>query len=608
FGYEFERKIRVYIVDKAGVEAGKFEIPLYSSSSSDMREEIRRFNGVTYNLENGKVVETKLDSKEIFTEKISKNRSDKKFSMPALREGSIFELSYLLKSDYLFQFREWAFQHPYPVLWSEYEIEVPIIFDFVHLTQGYHPYHINSTKEVPRNYHLRNNNSTYSYLTGPKEYDVSTIALQRRWVMKEMPALKSESYITSLENYRSKIEFQLASIRLPEQAPNMIMENWPKVTADLMKSEEFGEAMRKVDGSMDEVLKSLLTGISDPTAKAKRIYEYIRDNFSWNGNQSIYASGNLKNVIKNKTGSVADLNLLLVAALKNNGFTAYPVILSTRDRGYTHDKYPLIERFNYVICVVQIGMQDYFLDASDADLGFGRLPVRCYNGHARILMEDPIAINLSADSLVEKKVTLATLVASPQNLKGNIQSNPGYLESSYYRKQIRESGQDAFFNSIKTRFGSDFEISDTQIDSLQKKDLPIKISYSFESKKEAAADVIYIDPVLEPFSTENPFKSANRFYPVEMPYRMDETYLMSFEIPAGYKVDELPKSTKVGLNDGDGYFEYLISAEPTRIQLRTRVVLAKANFSPSEYETLREFFGFVIKKQAEQIVLKKNNP
>lgn len=232
FGYEFERKIRVYIVDKAGVEAGKFEIPLYSSSSSDMREEIRRFNGVTYNLENGKVVETKLDSKEIFTEKISKNRSDKKFSMPALREGSIFELSYLLKSDYLFQFREWAFQHPYPVLWSEYEIEMPIIFDFVHLTQGYHPYHINSTKEVPRNYHLRTNNSTYSYLTGPKEYDVSTIALQRRWVMKELPALKSESYITSLENYRSKIEFQLASIRLPDQTPNMIMENWPKVTAD----------------------------------------------------------------------------------------------------------------------------------------------------------------------------------------------------------------------------------------------------------------------------------------------------------------------------------------------------------------------------------------
>jgi hypothetical protein len=73
-------------------------------------------------------------------------------------------------------------------------------------------------------------------------------------------------------------------------------------------------------------------------------------------------------------------------------------------------------------------------------------------------------------------------------------------------------------------------------------------------------------------------------------------------------VDELPKSTKVGLNDGDGYFEYLVSSEPTRIQLRTRVILAKAYFAPEEYESLREFIGFVINKQSEQIVLKKATP
>jgi len=606
FGYEFERKIRVYIVDKNGIDAGKFEIPLYSSSSNDMKEEVRRFNGVTYNLENGNIVETKLENSQVFTEKITKNRSDKKFSMPALREGSIFELSYMLKSDYLFQFRDWAFQNEYPTLWSEYEVEIPEYFDYVYLTQGYHSYHINTNKETSRTYRIRGGRSSTSSAAG-NDIVLTGLAKMKRWVMKDVPALKSESFITTLENYRSKIEFQLSSIRYPNQAPVMVMENWQKVTSDLMKSESFGQAMDRVDGSLEDLIKPHVAGINDPTEKAKRIYEYFRDNFTWNGYGGIYTSGNLKNVIKTKTGSIGDINLMLIAALKSFGYTAYPIILSTRSRGYTHELYPLMDRFNYVVCAVLIGDSDYLLDASDPDLGFGRLPNRCYNGHARVLMQDPLPISLAADSILERKVTLATLVASPQDVKGSIQSSMGYFSSTYYRGLVREKGEDAVFNSIKTRFGSAYEISNTHIDSLKKKDLPIKITYDFQTKNEEA-DVLYIDPILDPFSKENPFQSPKRFYPVEMPYRIDETYLLNFEIPEGYKVDEMPKSAKVGLNDGDGYFEYLVSSEPGRIQLRTRVVLAKAYFTPEEYESLREFFGFVIKKQSEQIVLKKATP
>lgn len=608
FGYEFERKIRVYIHDKNGIDAGKFTIPLYSSNSNDMREEIRRFNGTTYNLENGKVVETKLENNQVFTEKISKNRTDKKFSLPALREGSIFELSYLLKSDYLFQFRDWNFQNEYPTLWSEYEAELTEFHDYVYLVQGYHPYHINTSKEAARTYRISSSRSADGAMSGPRsDFTINGLAKMKRWVMKDVPSLKSENFITTLENYRSKIEFQLSSIRYPNSAPILIMENWAKVSSDLMKDEQFGVAMNRVDGSLEELIKPLVTGINDQTEKAKRIYEYMRDNFTWNGYTGIYTSGNLKNVLKTKTGSVGDLNLMLIAALKSFGFTAYPIILGTRSRGYTHEMYPLMDRFNYVVCAVMIGENDYLLDASDPDLGFGHLPSRCYNGHARVLMDNPLPISLNADSLLEKKVTLATVVASSTDVKGRIQSNLGYLNSTYYRSLAREKGEDAIFSGIKTRFGTGYEISNTSIDSLKKKDLPIKITYDFIAKNEEA-DLIYVDPVLDPFSKENPFQSAKRFYPVEMPYRVDETYILNFQIPEGYKVDELPKSAKVGLNDGDGYFEYLISAEPERIQLRTRVVLAKAYFSPEEYDSLREFFGYVISKQSEQIVLKKATP
>ena len=44
---------------------------------------------------------------------------------------------------------------------------------------------------------------------------------------------------------------------------------------------------------------------------------------------------------------------------------------------------------------------------------------------------------------------------------------------------------------------------------------------------------------------ENPFKSAERIYPVEMPCSTDEVFVANIEIPKGYVVDEIPKSARV---------------------------------------------------------------
>jgi hypothetical protein len=104
---------------------------------------------------------------------------------------------------------------------------------------------------------------------------------------------------------------------------------------------------------------------------------------------------------------------------------------------------------------------------------------------------------------------------------------------------------------------------------------------------------------------ENPFKAAERFYPVEMPYAKNETYLFNMEIPAGYKVEEIPKSTRVKFNEDEGMFEYIISSADNRIQLRSRIIMNKATFYPEDYQSLRDFYAYIVKKESEQIVLKK---
>jgi hypothetical protein len=77
------------------------------------------------------------------------------------------------------------------------------------------------------------------------------------------------------------------------------------------------------------------------------------------------------------------------------------------------------------------------------------------------------------------------------------------------------------------------------------------------------------------------------------------------EIPKGYKVDELPKSVRLKFNEDEGVFEYLISVDNNNIQMRSRLRFNKATFPNEDYQSLRDFYAFIVKKQAEQIVFKK---
>ena len=103
----------------------------------------------------------------------------------------------------------------------------------------------------------------------------------------------------------------------------------------------------------------------------------------------------------------------------------------------------------------------------------------------------------------------------------------------------------------------------------------------------------------------NPFNSAERNYPVELPYVFDESFLLNMEIPEGYEVEELPKSVRVKLNDNDGIFEYLIQKNENTIQFKNVLNIKKATFDPADYNNLRDFYAFIVKKQAEEIVFKK---
>jgi hypothetical protein len=606
FDLVFHHSKRMRILKRTGFDAATIQIPIYMDGT--VTEKITGLKASTYTLEDGKVVETKLDAKSIFTDKISKHLMTEKFTFPALKEGAILEYSYTMNSPFMENLQPWEFQGGYPRLWSEYQVDIPNFFKYAILSQGYLPFKIKSNETRAANF-------SYTVPGGSESDEHGTITdevVTYRWVMANVPALKEEPYTTTVDNYVAKVEFQLSGYQFPGGTYHDEMGNWFQVCDGLMKDEDFGADLAKGNGWMDDDMKTITKGAANDLEKAQKIYAYVRDNFTCSSHSNRYLSNPLKTIYKNKSGNEADLNLLLTAMLIHAGLSADPILLSTRDNGFTHPFYPLLTRYNYVISQVTIDSVNYRLDASEPWVGWGQLPMKCYNGTGRVVNKDkPYVAQLSADSLIEGNVTLVIIANDEKGgLTARVQRKPGHQESEELRQDVKEHGQQAYLKKLQTGFqgsfsGGEATVANLEMDSVLQPDQPLSVAYDVNLTPDATSDQYYFNPILEGELKENPFKAAARTYPVEMPYAMDETYTLMMDIPSGYVVDELPKSAKVLYNTDEGFFEYLVVKGDEQIQFRTRIKLKKANFTPEDYATLRDFFAYVVKKQGEQIVFKK---
>jgi hypothetical protein len=599
----FTRYMRVKIMNKNGFDVGNYTIYLYHDNEGSY-EKLSSVKGSTFNLENGVVNETKLDDKSVFKENYSKHVDRQKFSMPALKEGAIYDLEYTIKSPFSSQLQPWAFQGEYPRIRSEYTVTIAFPFHYVMLVKGDQNFDVNTNKTVFESYTIRENNGT-----GRDELtQLSGNSIQQHWVKKNVPALREELYTTTLDNYNSGVSFQLNYFQWTNESErHNHMNTWPAVTKTLLEDEEFGLMLSRENSWMADELNIIMAGANSDEQKTYKIYSYVRDNFKSSSNEGLYAHSSLKDIFKKREGNVAEINLLLIAMLRKAGITADPMILSTRDNGIANVNYPLMREYNYVICVVYLTGKFFELDASQPYIGFGQLPDACYNGFGHIINEQkPLPVELSADSVSESSLT-SVLIFNDDKGK----SSGGYKcifgKSGSYdtRQEIFGSSQKTCEKKIQTSAGSDISIENFGVDSLKKYDFPLTLHYDFDLNNVASSDILYFSPMMGEEYKTNPFKSIERHYPVEMPYRIDETYILTMDIPEGYVIDEIPKSARVMYNENEGMFEYLIQKGETNLQLRVRLKLNKAFFPTDEYNTLRDFFAYVVKKESEQIVFKK---
>ena len=627
FTGNYYRHTRIKIFKQEAYDLANIQI-LYTAIGYGSQR-ITDIKASCYNLENGKLVETKLADDNIFDEKLTKRINVKKVSIPSVQEGSIIEIRYKTTTDGI-DIPEWEFQHEIPVIWSEYEAEIPEFFDFLPITQGATPYSVDEKKENPKSKNLtmsvREEGWTNRTFNGSAQ--VNWKATNFRWVQKDIPALKTEKYMTSAKDYLTKVNLQIKGFYLTtltgiikvgggrDQATltaseyQSVSNSWAKLAEELLEEDGFGNVLDKKSATKDEVSK-VIQGMNTPKEKLNAIYNYIGKNFESTERKSVLMTQSLSDLLKNHKGSATDLNLLFVNMLRVAGLEASPVLISTRKNGRINRYYPFIDRLNRVLVQVQLSEKDSMVvDAAGYPQPLGLLPFVDLNGEGYVIKDKKTKNWIPIkNSLNNKKFSAANYVLNTEGvLSGDMNFTFTGYAAAESRLAIKEVGEEKHIQYLVKGFLEDgkmasYKFENTEMQSEVALKGTVKLSTSACVTK--AEGKMYISPLVCMSEKDNPFKAEDRKYDVDFGEPRDEFFQVNITLPEGYKIEEMPKPIRIQLPEGAVKFEYLISVKENVLSINTKMNIKRTIFMPEEYKDLKQVYAQILAKMGEQIVLTK---
>jgi hypothetical protein len=533
-----------------------------------MAESKANIKGITFNLENGQIIESKLNSESIFKERITNDRYRFRLAMPNVKVGSVIDIQYTHFSIPLV----WRFQDNIPIRWSELIIEKNKYIDF--------------------------RKNTFGNIHFAEQSDI-------RWVTKDVPAFKSEPYINSVENYIWKFELDILSISFPGYF-DAYTTSWEAVSKQLVEHPYFGKTM-PLTLFLNSVANDIENKYKDPQEKMRAAFETIKV-VKWNDQVNLFTSHtNLSYPYNKKIGNSADINLLLVQLLKKLNFKAYPVALSTRENGLIRPFSPSLEKLNYTIACIKNADQVILFDASEELMPMGLLPRRCLNEKGRIIDLNisewvPIVAEKKDKQIVQYDIKLGDNDA----FTGKIAKTRIDYSAYQFRKKYKE------FNS-QEEYLKDFEQDNTglwvencTITNLDSIYMPLKEDYDVKIKNKVSrvGDLVYINPMFFEQITENPFKLDDRKYAADFAYPREFIYQLKLSIPEGMKVEQIPKPSVIKMPDNGISCTYQITNNNGTIILYYKFLMNKTIYQPAEYYSLKAIYTELVKKHAELIILK----
>ena len=565
---------------------------MHNGHRSGECEQLVKLKATAYNMVDGKLVKTKMEGDMVNHEDVNKTLRLTKFTVPQVTVGTVIEVEYEICSDFFSNIDDWKAQDNIPVLYTSFDVTVPEYFSFNVDELGGYPL---ERKIEPTN---------MKFGAGSPGDVLQCIGTHYRFVGRNLPALRKKELLYAPESYGQRVSMELSAVQIPGRYYKNYSSSWADVEKLLLENSEFGVRLGK-NPLKTEMQEAGVASISDPKERIMAIYGLLKDCVKWNGEYSLFGESAGK-VLKERSGSNASINFILINMLKDAGFDAYPVVMRSRDKGFLTVTRATVDELNTFVVAVKVGDSLHYLDGSVEDGWLDVLPDHLLVDRARIVSKDkPVEwVDLTKLSAGKTRSMVNAELQPDGTLKADLLTKFSGPEAASFRHEFRMATDSATFVSNMAQ-DLNCEIESLSLSNHRGLGQDVERKMHVTKQYSWAGDMIYLNPWVLNVLPNNPLTEEQRTLPVEFPYIYTENLTTIVNLPEGYVVEELPQP--LVLKSDDGSLSCVIASEVNGSTLSSgcQFQVSKIFFSPQEYPILKNFLDEVYKRLQDVIVIKK---
>lgn len=565
---------RIKVYNEKGLDRANIKIPFYAKGN---HINIIKISGYTYNLDGSDNIEKfELEKNAIYRQKINETFDEMVFTLPQVKPGCVFEYRYTLVKKDILELDGWTFQQSIPVRYSKYDAGIPTILGF--------NYRLVRRMQVDEN--------TESGTSGMR---------RKIFEMRNIPSLKKEPFMGSVNDYYQRVEFQLsgyAGQALPSAS-------WKGFADMLMDDEDFGLQLKK------NVLKNLpleaeLKAFTNPLDKINHIYKFVQRTVAWSGTNNYWCKKGVKQALESKEGNSADINLLLVNLLRDAGIEAYPILVSTRPHGKINVSFPFRDQFDNVYAYVPTEKGNFIMDASNKQNPFFLTPwdVQFSNG----FVVDKKLPQIYRIGDVTNKHKLTTVLQTEINGDGNVTGIAKTYASEYAkieRLKHLEKGTEAFKDRFYNSLHKDFTFDSVDIKNKDHDSLGLECIANYKGELTKSGEYMLYNLNFLSELSDNPFLSEERISTVEFGYNQYKVLTGNIVFHESLVPEELPKNIKMIMPDSSIILQRFCQLSGNTISFRVVLQINRPMYFADEYLDFKAFYAALLETLNEQIVFKK---
>jgi len=586
----------------SGVSYSTKKITVYKDDLQS--EKVDKVEAYSYNNIDGKISRAKTEAEGIIINDINSNIEEVSITIPNVKQGTIIEYKYEIESTY-WEIDDIIFQENIPVKNIFAKIEVPQFFDYNKFIKGYLPINSKLYLKDRNSSFLVVENEPYISLNAKIYNEIQYQEVISEYSLKDVPALTQEDFVNNIENYRSSVVYELATVEFPVGKKQNRAKTWEEVVQYLNDDERIGGQIQRsnfLNKKADELKRKATSDIDRITIA----YNYIQEKMTWDKNKNTYRLQDIHNAYKNNIGTAYEINVLLVVLLKRMGFKAAPVMASTKEHGIP--LYPTVDGFDYAIAAVYINDEWMLMDATDENLYLGLLPERVMNWEGRLIEEngESLAISLFSKEYSKNKSIMTAELNSRGEISGQCRQLFSNSEGYYIRRTFKDETSDQREEILKDIINQN-DLKDIVFD-LDDVTKPVVISFNFDTPHfaERIENKMYLSPQLFLIKSENPFKSLNRVLPIDFRYPRTVENTITITIPDNYKIESIPDALDIKLSGKLGSYRIVFKqVNEKSIQIFSSFKSNSTLVEAEAYNEIKNFYQQIITKEKEKVVLIK---